>query len=178
MKAEIARFSRGRWVGVHCSSRARDGRPILLRYDRGRPITISQENQVEQLLKRFGRLGPRTIYATANAYRKLSGKSDVSSPENIVACMPTWDVDNELDRWRATLEVAGEIRAFLEGRGIESVFVKWSGRGVHVHVHQEALSREFREKVHPLDAAYAIVEFTNSKLKGKFDEIRSRTGSG
>ncbi len=177
VKEEIARFSRDRWVGVHCSLRDKDGRPILLRYDHGRPITLKSENDVMQLFKRFYRLRPRTFYGTANIYSKLSKRSDVSSLKNVVGCMPTWDIDNELASWKATIEAAREIHNFLENKGIGSVIIKWSGKGAHVHVHQYAISKEFRERVHPLDAAYAMVEFTNMKLKDRFDDIRSRTGS-
>ncbi|MGQ9513870.1 MAG: hypothetical protein ACUVTL_02290 [Thermoproteota archaeon] len=177
VKEEIARFSRGRWIGIHCSLKTKDGRPILLRYDREKPINISNESQVVELLSKFKKLRPRTIYATANIYSKLFSRSDVSSLKNIVGCMPTWDLDNELDDWRATIEAAREIRDFLESKGISISIIKWSGRGVHVHIHQNSISKAFRKKVHPLDIAYAIVEFTNLKLKKRFDDIRSRMRS-
>lgn len=62
--------------------------------------------------------------------------------------------------------------AFLEKNGVvKSVYVKWSGNGCHVHVNEKALSEELTKRISPLDAAYAMVEYTNAKLQNTFYRI-------
>ncbi|PDM26519.1 hypothetical protein CP083_03465 [Candidatus Bathyarchaeota archaeon B24-2] len=178
VKREILQYTRGRWVAVHCSEKSEDGKPYLIRYTmRGeRPLKISRLTEIDGILKRFRRLKPRTFYATSNVYRKLAIKEDVMDLNNVMACTPVWDIDNELEGWESTIEVAKEIVRFLELNGIEeSVYVKWSGRGCHVHLHEEAVSRRLREKIHPIDIAYAVVEYVNVKLARKYFEIAEKS---
>jgi|YelNatPaOPRAMG01_1025707.scaffolds.fasta_scaffold36052_3 hypothetical protein len=169
---EVIRFSNGRWIGIHTSARMKDGRPILLRYFEKRPLKAEDVEGLKLLLNRFRRLGPRTIYATANVYARLEDEYDVKSPENVIACMPTWDIDNSLQGWRATVDAGREIYAFLESQGVRSVILKWSGNGMHVHVHHNAFSLELYREKHPLDIAYAVVEYVRRKLATRFEDIR------
>jgi len=180
VKDEIVSFAKGRWVGLHCTERDRGGRPHLLRYlGRTRlPLKIEEPNDVAKLLKIFKKFGPRTFYATANVYKSLKITEDVMDLSNISACTPTWDIDNTLEKWQATLEVVKEIIAFLEQNGVErSSFIKWSGKGCHMHIHGEAVSEELRRRVNPLDLAYAVVEYVNAKLREKYTEILIRHGA-
>ncbi|MGQ9515571.1 MAG: hypothetical protein ACUVTL_11110 [Thermoproteota archaeon] len=174
VKEEIARFAIGRWVGLHCSKKDERGRGLLVRYLRESRIPLSIENleDVEKLLQMFNDYGPRTFYATANIYRSLRALEDIIDMSNILMCTPTWDIDNELKDWEATIATAREIVSFLESCGIrKSVFVKWSGKGAHVHIHQEAISREALARNNPLDIAYAIVEYVNQKLNQRFNDL-------
>ncbi|RLE50796.1 MAG: hypothetical protein DRJ21_01445, partial [Candidatus Methanomethylicota archaeon] len=85
------------------------------------------------------------------------------------------DIDNERDKWKATIEVCKEIISFLEKYGIsKSIIVKWSGKAAHIHIHHEALSPELRRKYNPLDLAYAIVEYVIKKLEDKIRNIASK----
>jgi len=43
-----------------------------------------------------------------------------------------------------------------------------------VHIHERAFSEDLSEKISPLDAAYAVVEYVNRKLGRKFVEIAER----
>ncbi|RLI07364.1 hypothetical protein DRO32_04015 [Candidatus Bathyarchaeota archaeon] len=175
---EIARFSRGRWVAIHCEARDEKGRPILVRYAGGRPLSVRGPGDVRELLGRLRRLRPRTFYASSAIYRRLEGPGDLH-PSNALAFTPTWDVDNELRYWEATVEAAKAIVSFLEGAGVvSSVFVKWSGRGAHVHLHHGSISRDLLPKHGPLDVAYAIVEYVLLKVEGALHDIRERFGSG
>jgi len=177
VQEEIVRFSRDRWVGIHCAKKDAQGRLHLVRY-LGRaklPLRISKLEDIPKLLKIFHSLQPRTFYGTANVYKKLSKPEDVIDLTNIKACTPTWDIDNTVEKWAATVEAALEIISFLESNGIcRSIFVKFSGRGAHIHVHQEAISPTLRERINPLDIAYALVEFTRLKLQSKFNDIMLR----
>lgn len=138
------------------------------------PLRIWSPEDVERLLSIFRRLKPRTFYATANVFQSLH-EDFLADPSNIVACTPTWDIDNKPEAWRATLEAAREIYAFLEKNGVSrSVFMKWSGKGCHVHLNEGAISEELRRRINPLNLAYSIVEYANLRLREKFLEIALR----
>lgn len=175
---EVVKFSKGRWVGVLCAKRDEGGKPLFKRYLRGEPLKIYSKQQYLSLLtKTLKELKPRSFYASANIYSRLRSVEDLTI-SNVAACTPTWDVDNSLDKWRATLEVAQEILRFLEGKGVsESVYVKWSGEGCHVHLHEGAISPELRSKRNSMDLAYAIVEYVNGKLHGKYHEVALKHGA-
>jgi len=179
VKREIARFAAGRWVAVHCQSLDKSGRPYLLRYFRRAkrkvPLTIREPEDVPFIIERFKKLKPRTFYASINVYKKLSVAEDTRNLENIAYCLPTWDIDNKIEKWEATVEVAREILKFLRLHGVEdSVFLKWSGNGMHIHIHHRAFSEGLLERIHPLDIAYSVVEYVNMKLHGKYLEIAAK----
>jgi len=176
VKREIARFSRGRWVAIHCQTLDRSGRPYLLRYLRKArrkiPLTIESPDDVASVIERFKKLKPKTFYASISIYSGLNTIENVKDLGNIAYCLPTWDIDNKLEKWKATVETANIIVEFLKSRGIEnSIFLKWSGNGMHVHIHHRAFSEYVLEKVHPLDIAYSVVEYVNSKLQEKYRAI-------
>ncbi|MEM2875551.1 MAG: hypothetical protein QXL67_01160 [Candidatus Bathyarchaeia archaeon] len=179
VKEEIKRYAVGRWVGLYCTERG-SGRPYLIRYHwrGGKPLKISEPEEIDKLLKRFRKLRPRTFYATSNVYGRLNAKEDVMDLNNVIACTPTWDIDNELESWEATIEVAKEILSFLKSMGVEeSTYVKWSGRGCHVHLHEESISRELRVKHNPLDLAYTIVEYVNVKLEKRYVDVAEKNSA-
>ena len=179
VQKEIASFCRGRWVGIHCETFDEHGRRVLVRYfkKRGRkiPLRIDDSLSLERLLRFYGELKPRSIYATANVYGKLDSEEDVVTLSNVKACMPTWDIDNKPENWDATVQTIHEIVSMLESNGItKSYFIKFSGRGAHVHVHPYAISREVRLKHNPLDLAWAMVEYIREKISLKVADFARR----
>lgn len=178
VKREIACFAAGRWVAVHCQTLDRNGKPYLIRYFRKArrkiPLRIDSSEDVEAIMENFWRLRPRTFYASINVYRRLDSAGDTRDLGNIAYCTPTWDVDNEFEKWKATVQVSKCILDFLAQHGVkQSVFLKWSGNGMHIHIHPKAFSAEVLGKIHPLDVAYSIVEYTNMKLHERYLEIAS-----
>lgn len=176
---EIARFSKNRWIALHCELLNTQGRPYLLRYKRVKkgkvPLVINNPEDISALLKRFGKLRPRTFYASANVYKEISRPEHLRSMDNIAFCLPTWDIDNTIDKWKTTIAVAKEILAFLSREGVsKSVFLMWSGNGLHIHMHHKAFSDELLRKINPLDAAYAIVEYANKKLRSQYLELAKK----
>ncbi|RLI35257.1 hypothetical protein DRO53_01635 [Candidatus Bathyarchaeota archaeon] len=174
VKREIAEYSKGRWAALHCDKTDERGRKLLIRYfgRRRKPLKLETIEDVDLILKRFEAWKPRSFYATANLYGRLEREDDVASIDNISACTPTWDIDNRLEGWLATVEAAKEILKLLEEKGVkESVYVKFSGKGAHVQIHPYAVSPEVRSKYNPLDLAYATVEYVRSKLQPRFVEI-------
>lgn len=162
VKEELASYSKDRWVALHCEQRDEEGRRLFIRYDAGRPLRIDGASDVEKLLARFAKFRPRTFYASSNLYSQLGRAPSIA---DVYACTPCWDVDNELQGWRDTLRVCEELVSILDKEGVsKSVSVFWSGQGAHVRVHHLALSPEARARIHPLSAAYAMVEYVMRKL--------------
>lgn len=164
---------------MHCELRDAKGRPYLLRYKkvakRRMPLTIKSSEDISFLLKRFGKLRPRTFYASASVYRVITYPEQMRNTDNIAFCLPTWDIDNVVDKWEATMATAKEIVNFLGNAGAsKSVFLKWSGKGAHIHIHHRAFSTELLRRINPLDAAYAIVEYVNGQLRSRYMEIAER----
>ncbi len=183
--SEIARFARRRWVALHCELKDEKGRHLLVRYEAGgregrrRPLRVEEAGDVLALLARFRHLRPRTFYASSALYARLEEPEDTLYPGSAVAFTPTWDIDNEFAAWEATVEAARAVLDVLERQGVvASVFLKWSGRGMHVHLHHAAISPELFARHGPLDVAYAIVEYVLLKVEGRLQAIRERYGAG
>ncbi|MCS7116353.1 MAG: hypothetical protein RMJ31_04160 [Nitrososphaerota archaeon] len=172
VQSEITRYAKGRWVGIYCL-RGLDGIPTLFRYSKGkRPLKIECREDMLKIFEDYATFLPRTIYATANIYKHLTDYDDLRDLSNIISCTATWDIDNTLDKWEATIEVVKSILSFLRDEGIEdSIIVKWSGEGCHVHLHQNAISLNSSPETHPLDLAYSIVEYVRMKLQGSIMNI-------
>jgi hypothetical protein len=177
VQKEIAQYSQSRWVAVHCELLNAQGYQVLLRYQRGTekakmPLKITEPDDVQVLLERFHRLRPRTFYASICSYKELSTQTDLTDLNNVLFCAPTWDIDNEPAKWKATVEAAKEILVFLQREGVsKSVFLMWSGKGMHVHLHQRALSPNLLQKIAPIDCAYSAVKYTIRALSDRFAKI-------
>ncbi len=168
VQREILDFCRRRWVALHYYNPS--GGLVFRRYIKGKPIRIDNSKDLIEL----GVHSLRSIYATANVYERLKNLEDVYDYTNIIYCTPTWDIDNDLSNWKKTIMIAEEIVRFLEEWGIrKSVYIKWSGNGCHVHINERGFSRALLKKYNPLDLAYAIVEYVNSKLTSRFIELLS-----
>jgi len=156
VQKEIAEYSKSRWVALYTSS------GLFLRYwsKTGPPLRIFNEGDVNKLLERFKGLKPRTFYASVNVYFRIMERDDVKSPNNIKYATPIWDIDGSLECWNSIVDVARIIVERLEREGVsKSVYLKWSGRGIHVQVHERAFSRDLLSKYNPLDIAYSVVEY-------------------
>ena len=164
---EIASWLRGRWVALEGW---RDGERIFVRNERGRPIAVSSPNDLRNLLLRHRFV--RTVYGSLNVYSKLETQSDTESIPNIVASTPSWDIDVSYEKWKVAIEIARVIVDELERLGVvKSVYLVWSGNGVHVHISEKALSEEAKEHIHPFDAAYAVVEYVLRRARARIADI-------
>lgn len=167
VQKEIAEFCKGRWTAAHCIDDS--GRLVFRRYIGGKPMAIKSQEDFVKILKRLNNKA-RSFYATANKYHTIERVEDVDLSKAYL-CTPTWDIDGTLQNWRKTIAVAREIISILEGEGVrESVYLKWSGNGCHIHIHEGAISEAVLGKAHPLDFAYAIVEHVNTKALPKIIE--------
>jgi hypothetical protein len=177
VRKEISDYCHGRWVAIECTPQG-EGR-FFLRYWRrdGPPLSISGTEGIGRVLHRFGRLKPRTLYGSVNVYSRLESVEDTEEESNIAYASPIWDIDGRVERWRETMLVADVIAKRLEAEGVsKSVFVNWSGRGAHVHVHEKAFSKDLLSKHNPLDIAYAVVEYVCRLIKQDLVKISGRLG--
>ncbi|MEM2931063.1 MAG: hypothetical protein QW797_09435 [Thermoproteota archaeon] len=162
---ELFNYGRSRWIAIEGISKGR----VFIRYDRDRtPLRFKDLGDISSLLRRFWFVKPRSFYGSVNKYSRLIANEDLEDVFNILSSTPTWDVDNTVERWRETLTVCRMIVDELERENVvKSVYLKWSGRGCHVHVSEEAFSKELLKKHNPLDTAFAVVEYIIRTIKPK-----------
>ena len=174
VKEEIAAYCSGRWVALE--GFYPNGGRAFLRYSRGgNPLTINEPENVDLLLKRFRFFKPRTIYASVNSYKTLENRENTEDPENIGRSMPIWDVDASLESWEYAVKASEIIVDCLDREGVSrSVFLKWSGRGIHIHVHDGAFSQRILKKHNPLDIAFSIVEYILRKAKAQLVKLAEK----
>jgi len=173
VRTEVADYCRGRWIAIEGGAM---GSRVFLRYWRdGRPLNVNDPEDILSLLKHFGGVHPRSIYGSVNVYRSLNDKSLLENPSNIVYASPVWDIDGELSEWKGILEVVRIIIDELERLDlVESVFIKWSGEGAHVHVHERCFSDEVLSRHNPLDIAYSLVDYVIERCRGKILNVISK----
>lgn len=175
VKREIFEFSVGRWLALE--GEPKDEKRIFIRYLGRAPLKLIHLDDVPKLIRRFRGISPRTIYATINVYRRLYSESDTEDLNNISYVTPFIDIDTELDKWEYAIHAAKVIIEFLENEGINrSLYVLWSGEGAHVRIHERAFSLEIIQKYHPLDIAFAIIEYTLSQVKEKLNKLIKDSG--
>lgn len=179
VKKEIVDYSNKRWIAIHTLSTPEGS--VFVRYwgKNGPPLCIENEETFDGLIKRFYGLKPRTFYASANVYAQIKERDDVENIENIRYTTPVWDIDGSLEFVDKIIDVARVIIEILEKEGVtKSVYLKWSGRGIHVQLHERAISQEILSKYHPLDIAYSIVEYVLKRSIDKVTEIAKKAIGG
>jgi len=159
-------YGKSRWIAIEGGLKKR----VFIRYNRnGEPLNFKDASDISGMLEGFWFVKPRSFYGSVNKYCKLLKIEDLEDASNIVFSTPTWDVDNDVEKWRETLRVCRLIVDELEKESvIKSVYLKWSGRGCHIHVSEEAFSKDLLKKHHPLDIAFAVVEYIIRRVKPKF----------
>ncbi len=167
---EIVDYLGNRWVALEA---VENGRRIFIRYEYpgGPPLKISSKDDLVRTLLRYRRINPRTIYGSINIYKKLSRTKDLNDRGNIEYSTPVIDIDLSLNEWRLGIDVLEVLISKLEKNGVcKSVYIKWSGRGFHLHIHEKCISNEITKKYNALDISYSIVEYllreTREEIKG------------
>ncbi|MEM2940553.1 MAG: hypothetical protein QW304_03260 [Thermoproteota archaeon] len=162
---ELFKYGRDRWIAIEGVSKER----VFVRYDKKKaPLRFKEANDISMILKDFWFINPRSFYGSVNKYFRLLKSSDLEDISNIISSTPTWDVDNAVENWRETLRVCRLMTDELEKEKIvKSVYLKWSGRGCHIHISEEAFSEKLLKTHHSLDIAFAVVEYMIRKIKPK-----------
>lgn len=166
---EIVDFSLDRWIAVHCSKASYSQEKIMLRYfpKSRKPLKINSEEDFRRLLQLIEVYEPRTFYASINIYSRLDSVEDVLDRMNIVGSTPTWDIDSVDNNYGKVIVAARKVVEILDRLGVSrSLIIKWSGRGIHIHIHPRAFSSELYSRIHPLDIAYSITEYVSRKITG------------
>ncbi len=166
-------YCRERWVGLSCEERDSHGRNIIVRYSKGKkPLRIYSVEDLDRIFNIFSRYRPRTVYATIYKYYRLEDLRDVYLDTNMKRVEPVWDIDNTVDKLEASKKVAEIIVRELEREGVSSVYVKFSGNGLHVHLHEKAISEDLCKRYGCLNIAYAIVEFIRMRIGFEVNEVK------
>ncbi len=174
---EIAGFLRQRWAALEGSSRK------WVRWLGESPLRITAPSDVPSLVRRFHRIRPRTFYGTIEVFKRLVHRSDVEEQyvTNVERASMFIDIDivddSAIDNnWRYAIRAAEIIVEELASLGIEkSVYLVWSGAGVHVRVSEKAFHRALRA-AHPVDAAFALAELVLSRVKQELVEVVKNSG--
>ena len=174
VRREVSDFVRDRWVALEGSVK---GSRVFIRYLRDRPLTIKSPDEVTALIKRFRGVGARTFYATLNTYRDLSSAQTLDNLSNIIRTTPFWDIDTELSKWEYAVKAAEVISEYIESLGVrKSLYVMWSGEGMHVRISEKAFSKELISSNHPIDVAFAVVEFVLKEVRDKLIKLIKESG--
>jgi len=166
VRRELADYCKGRWIAIHCETIGENGMRMMIRYEKGRPLTIGSDSEVALLIDRYKQYRPRAFYATAHIYSKLKTREDILDRSNIVYSSPVWDIDSKDGDWRKVVGKAREIVSLLDKLGVaKSVFIKWSGRGAHVHVNPFCFTTDIRRRIEPIDITYSATCFIANRLE-------------
>ncbi len=174
---EIAGFLRNRWAALESGDRK------WIRWIGDKPLTINQPEDVPLLFKRYRGLGVRSIYGTIEVFEKLSTRRDVFEDYegNVVYATPFIDIDildEKLvgEKWKYAVRIGSLIGDYLAGKGLgEALYYVWSGAGLHVRVNEKCFSRVL-VKHHPVDVAFAVVEYTLDKLQPQILDVIRDSG--
>lgn len=172
---ELVAYCKGRWIALEGGAA---GSRVFLRYWRdGRPLRIRSVEELNQILRVYRGVKPRTVYGSVNIYVQLDSVDNFEAPQNIAYTSPIWDVDGSLEAWGYVVEAAKVIVDFLEREGVsKSVFLKWSGEGMHIHIHELAFSKDLLSNHNSLDIAFSLVEYVLRKARERLLEVASKSG--
>lgn len=175
VQEEVARFCRGRWIALE--TRPIHGKRIFYRYIDEKPLTINEPADVKKIINRFSERNIRTIYGTINIYDMLSSREDLNKIENISRTTPSIDIDGNLEEIDLTIEAVETILEELYQHEVEkSVYLVWSGRGVHIHLNEKAISGNYW-RPNPVKTAYKIIEYILKRTRNKLSEIVAKSRS-
>ncbi len=175
---EVAAFLKGRWAAVEGKGRR------WVRWSQGAPLAVRGPGDVPAIVRAYRSIGARSFYGTIEVFKRLSSRSDVEEgyEGNVEAVTPFIDidlVDEGLleEKWRYCVEAARLITGWLcsEWGVCESVYLLWSGAGIHVRINEKAFTWS-ELGAHPLDAAFAVAEYTLSRLETSLYKVIVESG--
>ncbi len=168
VQAEVSKFCRDRWVAIETASSI--GKRIFYRYINDKPLTIKEPADIKRLINKLGKRQIRTIYGSANIYRSLLARTDVNDRENILKVTPTIDIDCSLGEVDLAVDAARIIINELNRHGVEhSIYVVWSGRGLHIHLNENAISDAYWRSG-PIELGYTVVEYILRQVRKELAE--------
>ncbi len=177
VQEELAAFLCGRWAAVEGEGRR------WARWWHGKPLSICKPGDVIRALHEFSAIKPRSFYGTIEVFERLESSSDVEEgyEGNVRAVTVFIDIDiidesRVNDAWRYVTEAARRMVEWLEERGVsKSVYLVWSGAGMHLRIHEAAFDYESLN-AHPLDVAFAVAEYLLESLEPRLWEVIVSSG--
>jgi hypothetical protein len=174
---EIASFLRGRWAALEGSERR------WIRWLEDKPLTVDSWDDVPYYVRRFHWIGARTFYGTIEVFRRIESREDVEDryEANVAQADAFIDIDVVDDSkveqaWRFVVKAAKVVVDELSSLGISrSVYLVWSGAGMHIRVPGRAFRRVL-EEAHPIDVAFALTEYVLRRVGGKLRNIVRESG--
>jgi len=154
---EIAGFLRGRWAALEAPGKR------WVRWRGNRPLVVESPRDVPKLVAEYR--GVRSFYGSIEVFTSLKDRRDFEEGygHNVAAATPFIDIDivDEArvdDVWSCVVEAAEAIYAWVcHEKGVcRSIYMLWSGAGMHVRIVEKAIPRV--PGVNPVTAAYALVE--------------------
>jgi len=168
---EVAAFLAKRWAA------AARGDQWLRWVDGDKPLRVSGPEDV----RRLARGGWRSFYGTIELFSRLETREDVEElyPLRVEAVTSFIDIDIVDDSlvesaWRHAI-AAGEAlyRALCRAGVCESVYMLWSGAGVHVRIHEAAFQGS---NLDPLLAAYLAAEYAIRAARRELEDAIAASG--
>jgi len=169
---EIASFLKNRWAGIEGESKK------WIRWVGDRPLTIKEPDDIPKLIRRYMFLKPRSFYGSIEIFRKLDSRKDITEDYNSNVLYTAVFIDVDIvdeslveSVWEYAVKAAKLITDWLKEEGVDnSVYLLWSGAGIHIRVHERAF-KEPLQHYHPLAVAHAFAEYVLLKLKPRLLKI-------
>ena len=169
---EIASFLKNRWAGIEGESKK------WIRWVGDRPLTIKEPDDIPKLIRRYMFLKPRSFYGSIEIFRKLDSRKDITEDYNSNVLYTAVFIDVDIvdeslveSVWEYAVKAAKLITDWLKEEGVDnSVYLLWSGAGIHIRVHERAF-KEPLQHYHPLAVAHAFAEYVLLKLKPQLLKI-------
>jgi len=155
VKKELFDYCKDRWIALQGKS--------FIRHDaKGEPLYFKNIDDVSKYIKIYN---ARTIYATAAVYSNIKYL-------RISRYTPFFDIDTKIDKWELAVEAAKIIVDALEKEGVkESVYIIWSGEGMHVRINENALPKN----IDPLLASKVIVNYILKKTNTELEKLVNKS---
>ncbi|MET1101299.1 MAG: hypothetical protein ABWW69_02310 [Pyrodictiaceae archaeon] len=177
VQEEISGFLRGRWAGLESKNRR------WVRWLGDKPLRIEKPSDIYSTLLLFKRMGARSFYGTIEVFRRLEDRSDVEDRywDNVIYATPFIDIDlvdetSLEEAWECVVDVARILYDVVCGKhGVcKSIYLVWSGAGMHFRINEKAFSRTLLEKHHPLEVAFAVSELVMREASQELKKMLSK----
>jgi len=151
VKKEIFEYCKDRWIAIKGDS--------FIRYNaKGEPLYLKSEDDIPKLINIYK---ARTIYSTAATYYDVRDLK-------IKKFTPFFDIDTTIEKWEKAIEAAKIIIEALNKEGIkQSIYLIWSGEGVHVRINENSLPNQVNHFI----AAKSIVTYILKKTKQQLQKL-------
>ena len=152
---EIASFLRNRWAAVEGKV---GNEKVFARYLEGEPLWIRSYDDLLKVLEKYP--WTRTLYGTISVYEN-------KPLDKLKGITLFWDLDCEYELGPC-LKAAKRIGLFLRRSGVEP-WIKFSGKGFHVHVNEGCF--DWKAVENPFEIARKVEAYVVHKLRRELEDL-------